>query len=411
MRILINDFAGHPLQLQLSRELARQQHEVLHLYFGDNNTPMGATKRLPTDSKLLDIRAIQFSREFRKHSILKRRGYDLAYGRAATQHLRDFRPDVVLSANTPLDAQALLMEASRNLGAKFVFWLQDIYSFAVRFVLTRRHVPMSGLIAGYYESFERKLLQKSDAVVCIAPEFCDTLRSWSVDLGKVVVIENWAPLSEMESIDQVNPWSVQHGLNGKFCFLYSGTLGMKHRPELLLHLAREFQADHDVKIVVVASGAGVEWLRTEAARSPLPNLSIFPLQDYTTVPQVLATGSVLLSILDDDCGVFCVPSKTLAYLCARRPLLLAAPKGNLSNSLIQRSGGGIATGSADLKKYIESAKLLRRDPALRERCAAAGHAYAMRTFEITGIAKRFTDLFEKLSRARTSEPSFVTIGS
>jgi glycosyltransferase involved in cell wall biosynthesis len=411
LRILINDFAGHPFQLQLSRELARQQHEVLHLYFGDNNTPMGATRRLPTDTKFLDIRAIHLSSEFRKHSILKRRGYDLAYGRTAAQHLIKFRPDVVLSANTPLDAQALLAEASRKVEAKFVFWLQDIYSFAVRFVLRRRGIPMSSLIARYYENFERKLLLRSDAIVCIAPEFCSTLQSWSVDPGRIKVIENWAPLNEMEPIEQVNPWSVQHGLDGKFCFLYSGTLGMKHRPELLLQLAREFQSDAEVRIVVVASGAGAEWLRSEMAKSPLHNLKIFPLQDYNAVPQVLATGSVLLSILDDDCGVFCVPSKTLAYLCARRPLLLASPEGNLSNSLIQRSGGGIAVPSTDPRGYIESARLLRHDPDLRERYAVAGHAYAQRTFEITSIAKRFTDLFESLSRGRISEPSFVGVDS
>jgi len=35
MRILINDHAGHPFQVQLSRSLAAREHRVLHtVYWG-----------------------------------------------------------------------------------------------------------------------------------------------------------------------------------------------------------------------------------------------------------------------------------------------------------------------------------------------------------------------------------------
>ena len=43
MRILVNDYAGHPFQLQLSRSLARDGHTVLHTYFGAYQTPKGRT--------------------------------------------------------------------------------------------------------------------------------------------------------------------------------------------------------------------------------------------------------------------------------------------------------------------------------------------------------------------------------
>ena len=44
MRILVNDYAGHPFQLQLSRSLARDGHTVLHTYFGAYQTPKGRTE-------------------------------------------------------------------------------------------------------------------------------------------------------------------------------------------------------------------------------------------------------------------------------------------------------------------------------------------------------------------------------
>src|SRR5450631_3453912 len=40
-RILLNDYCGHPFQVELSRELARRGHEVLHVYSADDQTPKG----------------------------------------------------------------------------------------------------------------------------------------------------------------------------------------------------------------------------------------------------------------------------------------------------------------------------------------------------------------------------------
>src|SRR6185503_17172875 len=98
MRVLVNDYAGHPFQLQLSRELARSGHDVLHTYFGAYQTPKGRTD-VDASSGNLAITAIAIDGDFKQHSALSRRAADKAYGRAVCRHVNSFRPDVVLSAN------------------------------------------------------------------------------------------------------------------------------------------------------------------------------------------------------------------------------------------------------------------------------------------------------------------------
>ena len=44
MRIVVHDYAGHPNQVYLSRELARRGHQVLHLYAGSFETPRAARR-------------------------------------------------------------------------------------------------------------------------------------------------------------------------------------------------------------------------------------------------------------------------------------------------------------------------------------------------------------------------------
>jgi colanic acid biosynthesis glycosyl transferase WcaI len=46
MRILVNDYAGHPFELQLSRALARRGHTVPHTYFAAFQTPKGSVNGL-----------------------------------------------------------------------------------------------------------------------------------------------------------------------------------------------------------------------------------------------------------------------------------------------------------------------------------------------------------------------------
>ena len=49
MRIIVHDYVGHPFQVQLSRELARRGHEVLHLYCSSFVTPRGELTRRDDD--------------------------------------------------------------------------------------------------------------------------------------------------------------------------------------------------------------------------------------------------------------------------------------------------------------------------------------------------------------------------
>ena len=404
MKIVLQDFAGHPFPLQLSRELARQGNEVLHLYFAGNNTPKGSIRQGPDDPAGWQIRGLELKTDFQKHSVIRRRRCDIAYGRIAAEYIRDFQPHLVLSANAPLDAQALLLKEAHTVGARFVFWLQDIYSFAIRFVLKNKRMPLSSLIANYYRRLEQKLLRASDAIVCIAPEFGDVLSEWDIASDKMFVIENWAPLPDIEPLPQANPWARRHGLEGKFCFVYSGTLGLKHKPELLLRLAEKFRDEPDVHIVVVAEGAGADWLRDCVSMSPLQNLSLLPLQPYSEVPQVLATASVLVAILDEDCGAFCVPSKTLAYLCTKRPLLVAAPEANLATALLRRCGAGVAVSSGDPNAFVEAASRLRLDESLRNRCARSGYEYALASFQIDHVCERFQEVFRFVGAGLGPQP-------
>ena len=84
MRIMVNDYAGHPFQIQLSRSLARAGHQVLHTYFAKNNTPKGCVERRPDDSPAFAVEPLSIQSEFKKHALVARWLADAAFGKSRT---------------------------------------------------------------------------------------------------------------------------------------------------------------------------------------------------------------------------------------------------------------------------------------------------------------------------------------
>jgi len=387
LRILLHDYSGHAFPVQLSRELARRGHRVLHLHCPSYRTGKGALEPRPGDPPTLRIDSVPLDGEFEKYSPLKRLRQELQYGRRLARRLAPFEPDVVLSGNTPLFAQASFFEHCRRLGKPFVFWQQDIYSVAMQRILAGR-VPLVGGVAGRaFIRLERRMLRGSAAVVTISADFVPTLARWGVPSERVHVVENWAPLDELPDRPRDNAWAREHGLVGRQVLLYSGTLGLKHDPDLLLQLARRLSRREEVRVVVISEGLGADWLRERAGG--LHNLVQLPFQPYERLPDVLASGDVLLVILEPDAGIYSVPSKVLSYHCARRALLAAIPGENLAARLLRASGGGVVVEPADAEGFAAAAAQLLDDAGRRAEMGTRARAYAEQTFDIRLIGDRF----------------------
>ena len=149
-----------------------------------------------------------------------------------------FRPEVVISANTPSIAQHRLARACGRQQVRLVSWIQDMYGVAA-YRLLRRKLPGIGHLVGQVLHCARQTSARaSHAIVAITDDFRGILSQWGVDPARVHVIHNWAPLEGLPVRPRENAWSRAQGLGDGLRFIYSGTLAMKHNPALLLELAR-----------------------------------------------------------------------------------------------------------------------------------------------------------------------------
>jgi glycosyltransferase involved in cell wall biosynthesis len=298
-----------------------------------------------------------------------------------------------VSSNTPLDPQFSFLRKSKQKGIPFYFWLQDVTGLAT-YVILRKKIPLLGILIGkYYIYLERRILRQSDKIILITEDFLTLLKEWGIDQSKAVVIPNWAPIDQISLQPKDNPWTREHELIGKFCFMYTGTLGLKHNPDLLLELARHYQNEKNISIVVISETMGANWLKSKKEELSLDNLLILDFQPFDEMQYVLASADVLIAILEEDAGVYSVPSKVLTYLCSQRPLLLAVPEENLAARIVNSSQSGIVVRSNDSTQIIHAADQLLRNPAECKRFGENARRYAELNFDIRIIADQFEDLF------------------
>ena len=380
---LVHDFAGHPFEAELSRELARRGHRVVHAYCGGVTTGRGNLVRSDDDPTSLSFVDVS-DKPFERYSGLGRGRSEIVYGRRLARLAHRLRPDVVISANTPLLAQAGLWATARLVGSIRVYWLQDFLGRGVRAVFTERSQALGATAGRGIESLETALLRRSDGIIAISDDFVGALRDRGVRTCAAVV-ENWAPLDEIKVGERRNEWSMATGIDDRRVALYAGTLGLKHDPHHLVAAARRLDPDTSV-LVVITEGLGRDVLEQAKVAEGLDALVLCDFVPYEILPQVLSTADVCLVLLERDAGAFSVPSKVLTYLAAGRAVVGAMPATNLATRTIERAGAGLVVDPGRYREFADAVDSMLASTEETERRGLAARQYAEESFDAGRIA-------------------------
>jgi glycosyltransferase involved in cell wall biosynthesis len=408
VRITVHDYSGHPFQVQLSRELARRGHSVLHEYSSQYISGRGRLTVTDDDPDTLRIEPVQARQPNRKYDPLGRIRFELSYARAWRERLEREPADVIVACNVQLFSLAAVRRYLVRSGRPWVLWHQDICSLAVAGEINRR-LPkaLGGPLGRWAEALERAQVRSADRVVAIGDAFVSQYRQWQLPTDRVDVIPNWAPLDELVPGERDNAWAREQQLPQQpVRLLYAGTLGRKHKPLLLLDLLDAAKARGiDATLVVCSEGLGADEL-AEAARhrSDVRMLGYQPAERFA---EVLASADVMVALLEPYAAAFSVPSKVLSYLSAGRPTIALVPEGNPAADDVRAAGGFVADPSGAGVEQAAGwlAHTVRTDPGALTRLGQQARQLAEKQFDIGAIADRFEDVLRAAVQRGSGEQS------
>ena len=391
MKIHLHDFAGHPFQAQLSRALAKRGYEVSHSFSAQYVSGKGALERRPDDPNNLRFSPITVATDFNKYAPAQRLKFELLYSRALARALSVNPPDVAILCNIPLIAHRRVTACLRKAKIPWVYWHQDICSAAMgQELMQRLPRPVAAPAARYLVSLEKYCLQRAAVVVPIDSGFSDTYRMWGAQDVRPRVIPNWAPLDEIMPMTRENAWAQRNGLPvGRTRLLYSGTLGRKHNPMLLLDLLDKLERNGvAADLTVVSEGDGADLVRQHAMHRD--DVRVLPFQTAAALPEVLASADFLVAILEPGAANYSVPSKVLSYLAAGRPIVGLMPEGNAASVALRDAGSFVAppadSGVSAAANWIGRTS---SDGTAHRIIAESARSYAEELFGIEQITDQF----------------------
>lgn len=394
MKIFLHDFGAYPFTVELAETLARRGHAVVHCYCGSLPTTPNAITNDTLKHGAAQNLAIHLSSPIQKGAFFRRFALEREYGAKLAEAIKCEKPDIVVMGNTPLDSLLVIQPAIKQVGASFVIWVQDLLGEAALKLLPKKIGAAGKLIGQYYRYQEGRLFARADHLIPITDDFSPAFRRAGIPPERWTTIPNWAPLSAIKLEVKNNSWAQEHGLSGKFVFLYSGTLGFKHNPELLLALARALAQRKNAIVVVNSEGEVARWLQEASDAEGLSQyLQINGFQPFARISETLASADVLLSILEPDASEFSVPSKVLTNLCAGRAQLLAVPENNLAAKLVHENQAGLICDPIDQAQFIAHALTLLDSVETGQAMGRRAREFALSEFCIDRIADRFESVF------------------
>lgn len=374
MRIVVLDYSGHIPQADLARNFAKLGHSVRHIYCSDYVSGRGAVDRQSSDPKDLEFLNISIKKDLNRYNPIERLKHEIAVANAFWLKIQEFNPDHTIFSNVPLFAMSRLAKKMKSNNRPYLFWWQDVYSVAIGEAF-RKLGPLAWPLRQYLIRLEKKILRDAKSVIAISSNFETIYRNWKQDMKKFSMYPNWTPINlflrkEPSMVNVTQKIAV-----------YAGTLGMKHRPELLIHLAdnAEFKKLGGV-VVVVSQGQGRELLG-----KPSNIRENIVLKDFLTIPelgQLFADASVFLAVLESKASNFSVPSKIMSYLSAGKPIVASIDPINASAKILVENGAGIVIPpDAPIADFSQAVIKIISNQNLQISMGKASTQYALKNFD------------------------------
>lgn len=392
MKLFLHDYGAYPFSRELAAVLEQGGTDVVYAF----NQSLEGTPSGWRQSGSHRVCPLDLGEPLRREQFVRRWFLERRYGKLLSDAVRLEQPDVAVFANTPIDALVPALATCKRMNIASVVWVQDLLGVAIGQVLTEKFGVLGRLPAAWYQRREIRCLRAANHVISISDSFSPYLRDRGVAEQACSVIPNWAPVDEITPQSRENAWSSEQGLDAQFTFLYSGTLGFKHRPELLVRLA-EAVAPLGAGVVVNSRGAVADWLREQVRELGLKNFQINDFQPIERLPEVLASGDVLIGMLAPDAADYCVPSKILSNHCAGRAQLLSLNEKNPAAQLVLDRKTGFVASPADPEAFLLAAKQLIEQPEERRAMGQRAREAAEELFNIQKIAPRFAEIFERVA--------------
>ena len=307
------------------------------------------------------------------------------------------RCDVIYVWHPPLTvgiAAAIIARARR---VAFVYDVQDIWPESA--VLSGMLKP--GPLVRFMSWLERIVYRQADHILVTTAGARENLLSKGVPPAKVSVMRHWID-DRVFAVARDETRTIvreRERWDDRFVVLFGGNVGLVQGLDTLVDAARALPDSSNTLIVIVGDGTDRERLQARVATLGLDHrVQFLGRRAPETMPDFFAAADALLVHLKkSELSRLVIPTKTLAYLAAGRPIVMAME--GAAADLVTSAGAGIAVPPDDPAALVGAIETLRRmSDAARAAMGARGTAYLAAHFRRDVVIPEYEALLQRYAR-------------
>ena len=275
-------------------------------------------------------------------------------------------------------------------GARFMLEVRDLWpdsAVAMGLVQSPRVIAAA-------RAMEHYCYRRAERIVALTEGIRDGIVAAGVPAGKVTLITNGVDLDVGPDATDPAPVPVP---DDAFVAMFVGAHGTYSSLETVLAAADALRDEPGIRFVLVGGGDRKPALVEQARDRALPNVAFVDPVPKRDVPRWLARADVcLLPYQDRELFAGALPNKVFDYLAAARPVLAAAPRGELTR-LVDTAGCGVSVPPEDPAAMAAAVRALAADRDGARAMGERGQAYARAHYDRRALAARFVGLVESLA--------------
>jgi len=303
------------------------------------------------------------------------------------------KQDGVIALSTPPFIAILGIMAKKLQGARFIYWVQDLYpEVAVRLRVLKEDARLTRLLA----KLSSWTFKQADLIVVLGDWMKKLVLAKGVSENTIAAQPNWADGIELFPVPHEQNWfRKEHDLTDKFVVMYSGNLGMGHVFDEILEGAKALRDRHEIQFVFVGDGVRRGQILKFVQEHRLCNALFLPYQAREDLRYSLSAGDVHLVSLMPGLEGHIVPSKLYGIMAVGRPVIHIGSESSEIGDLILRSGCGEVIPPRDHKALCDAVLKLYGNPWRRNRMGIAGRSFFEKHLDRRLATHRFYEIIKQ----------------
>jgi len=307
---------------------------------------------------------------------------EFQFKKAIKKYFKGVKFDLILYTTPPITFNNIIKELKQEQNSITYLMLKDIFP---QNALDLGLMKSNSFFYRMFKKKEKRLYEISDFIGCMSQANVDYLikNEPLIDQSKVGICPNAIEIRDRISNLNRDLISDKYSIpKDRTIFIYGGNLGIAQGIPFLVEVLESNKNREDVFFIIVGSGNKDYLIQNWISNNHPLNVKFIPMLNRSDYDLLEASCDVGMIFLDKRFTIPNFPSRMLAYMEARLPLIIASDTVSDAGKLAAENGFGKWSKAGDVESFNENLNFYIKGKLLSKEMGLKAYEYLSQNFSV-----------------------------